>query len=224
MSEARETGQRRTTRRAGPTVRLSPGWQLTESHLLPDAVVAFVDGELSLGAQERAAVHLMRCPSCAQDVDAQRQVRAAVHACDAPSVPAGLLASLNSIPDTTELSTMPDNLAVDENGRLVAVQRQDRASGGGSLGTREPLGSTAPLGSAAIGARRPSRRAVQGAGVVMSGLMLSALALALGVEGSGETPGRQSPGLRPAQDAARPLPVTPREPALNAVRLGVSQR
>lgn len=59
----------------------------------------------------------------------------------------------------------------------------------------------------------------------MSGLMLSALALALGVEGSGESPSRQSPGLRPAQDAARPLPATPpREPALNVVRLGVPQR
>jgi anti-sigma factor RsiW len=203
MTDARGlSGQRRPNKRPGPTVRLSPAWQLTESHLLPDAVVAFVDGELSLGAQERAATHLMRCPSCAADVEAQRSVRAAVHACHAPSVPAGLLASLQSIPDTTELSTMPDNLAVDENGQLVAVQRPDRVSGGppanggvagggASFGSRAPLGTSAPLGSNGL-----SRRAVQGAGVVMSGLVLSALALALSVEDDREPSPRQSSGFQ----------------------------
>src|SRR5690606_39435391 len=62
------------------------------------------------------------------EVEAQRQVRAAMTSCDAPSVPAGLLASLHSIPNTTELSTVPDNLAVDESGRLVAVQRPEQAA------------------------------------------------------------------------------------------------
>ncbi|MGH3469246.1 MAG: anti-sigma factor family protein [Thermocrispum sp.] len=235
MSYAREMPGQRRTRRPGPTVRLAPGW-LPESHLLPDAVVAFVDDELTLGAHERAAVHLMQCTSCAADVDAQRQARAAVHSCNAPSVPAGLLASLHSIPDTTELSTMPDNLAVDDNGQLVAVQRPDRVSGGppanggvagggGSLGSREPLGSSSPFGTAGFPVRKPSRRAVQGAGVVMSGLMLSALALALGVEDSGQSPARQSSGVRPAQDGRPPAPVAPRERSseLNVVRLGVPQ-
>lgn len=204
MTDARGlSGQRRSSKRPGPTVRLSPAWQLTESHLLPDAVVAFVDGELSLGAQERAATHLMRCPSCAADVEAQRSVRAAVHACHAPSVPAGLLASLQSIPDTTELSTTPDNLAVDANGQLVAVQRHtsrrppptnpaqgpDRVDA--SFGSRAPFGSSAPLGSNGL-----SRRAVQGAGVVMSGLVLSALALALSVEDDREPSPRQSSGFQ----------------------------
>lgn len=224
MSDASEMpGQRR--KRPGPTVRLSPGWQLPESHLLPDAVVAFVDGELTLGAHERAAVHLVRCSSCAADVDAQRQARTAVNSCHAPSVPAGLLASLQSIPDTTELSTMPDNLAVDADGQLVIVQRPDRAAA--TLGARQPLGSSAPLGTTGLGQRRTGRRAVQGAGVVMSGLMLSALALTLGVGEDGETPARQSPGVRPVQDAARPtVPQHPPEPAAEPVqtivRLGVT--
>lgn len=224
MSDAREMPDPRRSRRPGPTVRLSPGWQLPESHLLPDAVVAFVDGELTLGAHERAAVHLVRCSSCAADVDAQRQMRTAVNSCHSPMVPAGLLASLQSIPDTTELSTMPDNLAVDEHGQLVAIQRPDRVPG--VLGSHEPLGSSAPLGTTGFAVRKPGRRAVQGAGVVMSGLVLSALALTLGVDDGSQSPQRQTPGARPAQDAARPVPAAPQredDPALSVVRLGVPQ-
>lgn len=185
MIEPRGTAGQGRARRPGPTVRLAPGW-LPESHLLPDAVVAFVDGELSAAAQERAALHLMRCTSCAADVQAQRQVSAAFHASNTPTVPAGLLASLQSIPATTELSTMPDNLAVDENGQVVAVQRPV-----------PPMGSSRPLGSNGM-----SRRAVQGAGVVMSGLVLGALALALGVE----------------DDAPEK-----KDPASQVLRLGVTQ-
>lgn len=223
--------QRRPSKRGGgPTVRLSGNWNLPESHLLPDAVVAFVDGELSLAAHERAAMHLMRCPSCAADVDAQRQARAAVHACDNPSLPAGLLASLHSIPDTTELSTLPDNLALDAEGRLVAVQRPDRLADVG-LGPA-PLGSTAPLGSVGMGTgRRGSRRAVQGAGVVMSGLVLSALALTLSVAEDDQPSSRQTgkapaanSGVRPAQFTGGPASssVLP-EPSAPVLQLGVPQ-
>jgi anti-sigma factor RsiW len=220
MSDARQKPGQRRPRRFGPSVRLSPGWQLPESHLLPDAIVAFVDGELSVDAHERAARHLMRCTCCAAEVEAQRQVRAAMHACDAPSVPAGLLASLYSIPNTTELSVMPDNLAVDSSGRLVAVQRPEQAA---RLGVSKPLGSSAPLGSdPGIGGRR-GRRAVQGAGVVMSGLMLSALAFALAVEEDDEpAPNRVTPP-QAVQEAARTSTTAPSS-APNVVQLGVQQR
>jgi len=225
MSDARQKPGQRRPRRSGPTVRLSPGWQLPESHQLPDALVAFVDGEQSLAAHERAAGHLMRCSSCAAEVEAQRQVRAAMTSCDAPSVPAGLLASLHSIPNTTELSTVPDNLAVDESGRLVAVQRPEQAA---ALGSTQPLGSSTPLGAGAnrLGGRKYSRRAVQGAGMVMSGLMLSALALALGVDDGDEGVSNEAPGPRPVQDAARTVPSLHSAPASglnNVVQLGVSR-
>src|SRR5690606_28412774 len=188
-----------------------------ESHLLPDAIVAFVDGELSLAAHERAAGHLMRCSSCAAEVEAQRQVRAAMTSCDAPSVPAGLLASLHSIPNTTQLPTVPDNLA--------AVQRPEQAA---ALGSTQPLGSSTPLGAGAnrLGGRKSSRRAVQGAGMVMSGLMLSALALALGVDDGDEGVSNEAPGPRPVQDAARTVPSLHSAPASglnNVVQLGVSR-
>lgn len=163
------------------------GWSLLpESHLLPDAIVAFVDGELSLGARDRAASHIARCPGCAADVAAQRQVRAAVQHASAPTMSAGFLASLRAIPEHTDLPTTPDNLAVTEEGQLVAIQRPDRVAGlrnmPTALGSGTPLGSSTPLGhgSSVLGAQRSStvrRRAAQGAGVVVSGIVLSALAL-----------------------------------------------
>lgn len=224
-------GRQPSSRRAGPTVRLSVGWQLPESHLLPDAVVAFVDGELSVGANERAAAHIMSCACCAAEVDAQRQVRAAMHESHVPSMPAGLLANLCSIPDNTDLPTAPDNLAVTEDGQLVAVQRPERMPIGTPLGTA-PLGSSTPLGSAGIGAaRKANRRAVHGAGVVVSGLVLSALALTVTVEDGpvtgqgGKTPAANT-GAVPARFAGGPAqPATTSSTPTSTTKVtGVLQR
>lgn len=212
MSEPRGVvggGRQLPGKREGPTVRLSVGWQLPESHLLPDAVVAFVDGELSPGAHERAAAHIISCACCAAEVDAQRQVRAAMHESHVPSMPAGLLANLCSIPENTELPTAPDNLAVTEDGQLVAVQRPARTPLGSPLGTA-PLGSSAPLGSVGLGARKGNRRTVQGAGVVVSGLVLSALALTMTAEDGPSVPGQgdkvpaANTGVVPARFAGEP--------------------
>ncbi|WP_410619073.1 hypothetical protein [Amycolatopsis sp. cmx-8-4] len=51
------------------------GWGLPESHLLPDAVAALVDDELTLAAQNRASAHLTRCQACAFEVATQRHRR-----------------------------------------------------------------------------------------------------------------------------------------------------
>lgn len=159
------------------------GWGLPESHLLPDAVVAFVDKELSLGAHERAATHIARCAICAAEVAAQRSASTAVRRAGSPAISAGFLADLRSIPQRTEIPTAPDNLAISADGQLVTVQRPERVAGlreepaSGRLGDSSPLG-TSPnvLGNGQrLGAVR--RRAAQGAGVVVSGLVLSALAL-----------------------------------------------
>lgn len=70
----------------------------TDAHLALDAVVAFVDDELSPGAQDRAAAHLARCPGCAVEVAAQRQARSALRRADTPHPPAELLSALRAIP------------------------------------------------------------------------------------------------------------------------------
>lgn len=149
------------------------GWGLSEQHLLPDVVVAFVDGELSPTAQDRAAAHMARCPHCLADIVAQRQAASAVQSADAPAVPAGLLAALRAIPQQVEVPATPDGLAVTEDGQLVVVQKPDQQHT--PFGASAPLGSSAKLGEGrAVLGRRPSKRA-QGAGVVVSGLVLGAL-------------------------------------------------
>jgi anti-sigma factor RsiW len=151
------------------------GWSLPEQHLMPDAVVAFVDGELSANARDRVVAHMMTCSLCAAEIHAQRQARSAVRSADAPSTPAGLLASLRAIPQNTELPGMPDELAMTDDGQLVAIQRPDRA-GKTPFGSKPALGSQPRLGEGPNVLGR-GRRTAQGAGVVVSGLVLGALAL-----------------------------------------------
>jgi hypothetical protein len=147
---------------------------LPEAHLLPDVVVAFVDGELSMVAHDRAAAHIARCPVCAAETTVQRQARAAVRAAEAPRMPAGLLAALRNIPTDTDLPDDVDRLAITPEGELVAVQRPDRVS---AFGSGPVLGSSQPLGGSVLRAGPSGRRAVQGAGVVAAGLVLGALAM-----------------------------------------------
>ncbi|HEX7661375.1 MAG TPA: zf-HC2 domain-containing protein [Pseudonocardiaceae bacterium] len=156
---------------------MSRGWGIPEQHLLPDAVVAFVDGELSAGAHDRAAAHLARCPLCAAEATAQRQARDAVRAAEVPGASAGLLAALRSIPIDVEPPTIPDHLAMSPDGQLVMIQRPERAA---ALGMGPVIGSSTPLGAGnAVLSTRPAygRRAVQGAGVVAAGLVLGAMAV-----------------------------------------------
>jgi anti-sigma factor RsiW len=209
------------------------GWGLPESHLMPDAVVAFVDGELSHGARDRAASHITRCAACAAEVRAQRQTVEAIRRASAPPMSAGFLASLQSIPQHTELPSTPDNLAITADGQLVAVQRPDRVAGlrdTGVLGGVAPLGSAAPLGQSPNVVGGFKRRAAQGAGVVVSGLVLSALALvgttADSGDGTPETGGGapQQANLLPAQMAVpqQPAPTsTPVSTTPAAVPAGI---
>ncbi|KOX29425.1 transmembrane anti-sigma factor [Saccharothrix sp. NRRL B-16348] len=176
------------------------GWQLPEQHLLPDAVVAFVDGELSASAHNRASAHLQRCPFCAAEAYSQQQARSAVRAADAPCAPASLLARLGAIPQEVELPSAPDGLAVTEDGQLVTVQRPDRVAFGNGpvLGSGRPFGTGggSRFGAGLFG----GRRARQGAGVVVSGLMLGALALV--------APGSEDNAPPPAQgNSPQPSPV-----------------
>jgi hypothetical protein len=113
-----------------------------------------------------------------------------VRAAPTPCAPAGLLARLGAIPEQVELPSAPDNLAVTEDGQLVTVQRPDRVA----FGSGPVLGQSRPFGTG--GNRLGGRRARQGAGVVVSGLMLGALALVV--------PG-DDPASAPAQGSTPPL-------------------
>lgn len=69
-------------------------------HLATEAIAAYVDGELRMGAHMRASAHLARCGLCASEVDAQMHARKALQTCAAPQLPEDLLGDLRSIPRT----------------------------------------------------------------------------------------------------------------------------
>lgn len=149
-------------------------WQLPEQHLMPDAVVAFVDGELTPTARDRAAAHLAGCPSCAAEAAAQRQARAAISEAVMPRMSSSFLESLRSIPQSTAVETGMADVAVGADGELYLAQRPDRTrfgAAGSRFGSGPTLGDGTP-----IGGRGPR---VWHAGVVVGGLMLGALALVL---------------------------------------------
>ena len=65
-------------------------------HLNPEAVAAFVDGELSDSAFRRAACHLTDCDECSAEVDAQRRAANRLRVVDNSGVhaPASLVVRL----------------------------------------------------------------------------------------------------------------------------------
>jgi anti-sigma factor RsiW len=67
-------------------------------HLSTEAIAAFVDGELRMGAHLRAAHHLSLCPDCSAEVDAQGQARSALRDSCPIVVPSALLGMLSQIP------------------------------------------------------------------------------------------------------------------------------
>lgn len=67
-------------------------------HLAPEAVAAFVDGELGMSAHARASHHLALCPECVAAVDAQTAARTRLRESGQVSIPASLLGQLSQIP------------------------------------------------------------------------------------------------------------------------------
>lgn len=71
---------------------------LFEDHLSLDAVVAYADGELGMVAFQRAAAHVARCPRCAAEVSEQTSARDWLRSAQAPRMPGSLFDQLRSIP------------------------------------------------------------------------------------------------------------------------------
>lgn len=166
-----------------------PDWG--EDHLSSEAVAAYVDGELADRPYDRATRHLAACSECAAQVVAQGQARAALRSARCPSLPSSLMSTLRSIPQHTELTGMPNGLAVSAEGELVAQLRPD---------------PTPPAGLA--GAPPKPRRSRIGAGAAISGLALGALAIGAAII-AGDTPPSSGFGDPPSIDAHLQLPGAP---------------
>jgi anti-sigma factor RsiW len=106
-----------------------------ESHLAQEAIVAYVDDELSAGATGRAARHLERCAQCRTAVQAQREAKAALLDSSDVAVPGDLLSRLRAIPFTADvpgggslsgLAAGPDQLTTSGAGGHWAVSLRPR--------------------------------------------------------------------------------------------------
>lgn len=163
---------------------IAPDWG--EAHLTPEAVVAYVDGELAPGPDGRARAHLQHCVDCASEVIDQRKARSELRGADAPTLPTSLMSSLCSIPQDTELPPPPAGLAMTADGEWVSVLRP------------------------ATTGRRARRRRI-GTGAAVSGLAIGALAFGLPASGiTAATPTGSPASFSGATPVARFAPA-PRE-------------
>ncbi|MGB3302755.1 zf-HC2 domain-containing protein [Gordonia sp. (in: high G+C Gram-positive bacteria)] len=81
-----------------PDYRAPVGFGSTE-HLNPEAVVAYVDNELTASASSRADAHLALCPDCSREVTAQARARKILQGCQGKvNAPESLRAQLSQIP------------------------------------------------------------------------------------------------------------------------------
>jgi hypothetical protein len=184
-----------------------PDWG--QDHLSLDAIVAFVDDELSAGAHVRAAAHLDCCCECRAEVVAQRQARSALRAAGGPCLPSSLLRSLRSIPVEAELPPPPPGLGITADGQFVLLRDVPRAAApeaGRSCDLLPATGPDAPH-------RRFSRRARVGA---ISGLALGALAVGALAAPAPPIPGVLGGGVLDVPAQAR-LSVAPAPPVVPAV-------
>lgn len=162
-----------------------PNWG--QDHLSSDAIVAYVDDELSHGPHERAAQHIARCAECEAQVIAQMQTRSALRTAGGPVLPSTLLRTLRSIPESATLPPAPPGLAVTSDGQFVSVLRPipDSAQMATEADPAQATGTAHSVHRRSAGRSPVQRRIRVGTGVAVSGLALGALAYGLPSASSG---------------------------------------
>ncbi|MFC5718829.1 anti-sigma factor family protein [Streptomyces gamaensis] len=128
----------------------SGGPSPAEQHL-GDRLAALVDGELGHDSRERVLAHLATCWKCKAEADAQRRLKNAFAAAEAPPLSEGLLARLQSLPGSDTGGGRPTGGGGGpERGSRPGAPGKDAAGPGA-----DPLASFALLQAAA--AVRPPR-------------------------------------------------------------------
>lgn len=121
-----------------------------EDHLNLDSIVAYVDGELSLTAYQRAAAHISGCPTCAADVSEQVFARDSLRSAAAPQMPGTLVAALFSIPVALPVAAKSPGVGIDmRTGHAIRVSYLGREV---TRSRRFRLGAGALVAGIAVGA------------------------------------------------------------------------
>jgi hypothetical protein len=121
-----------------------------EDHLNLDSIVAFVDGELSLTAYQRAAAHISACSMCAADVAEQSFARDSLRSASAPQMPGSLVAALFSIPVALPVAVNSPGVGIDSRtGYAIRVSHIGREV---TRSRRFRLGASALVAGIAVGA------------------------------------------------------------------------
>jgi hypothetical protein len=95
-------------------------------HLSTEAIAAFVDGELRMGAHLRAAHHMSLCPHCSAEVDAQGQARAALRDSCPIAIPTSLLGALSKIPHQAPLEPPVEDVSPQVDAGVPRTRRKRR--------------------------------------------------------------------------------------------------
>ncbi len=120
-----------------------------DDHLSLDVVVAYADGEMSLTAYQRAAAHIVKCPSCAADVAEQTAASQYLRQAHMPTMPGGLFDALKSIPVAVpQAAPLPGVMVDSTSGRTIRTP-ENQTHG---RGRRFRLGAGALVAGLAVGA------------------------------------------------------------------------
>jgi len=122
-----------------------------EDHLGLDAIVAYVDGELSLTAFQRVSAHLWGCPRCAAEVADQSVAQQMIRSAGLPRMPGSLLDALKSIPVALPTQRPAPGLAVDSISGQVS-RSAEFARPNQIRGRRFKFGAGALVAGIAVGA------------------------------------------------------------------------
>lgn len=172
----------------------------SSEHLATEAVVAYVDGELSMTAHQRAAAHLSSCAECSADVDAQQRTRLALRSAPMLTMPLGLRSLLFSIPDGNASPVAAATPRIPPALRPGAIVAH---ADGGFVAVLKPVPQ--PSAEAPGRSRRPFPLAV----ITVTALAVGVLgAAAMG--GGGSTPDRSAISTVPRGTTVVPASTVPR--------------
>jgi anti-sigma factor RsiW len=179
----------------------------SSEHLATEAVVAYVDGELSMTAYQRAAAHVSSCAECAADVDAQERMRSALRSAAVLTMPVSLRGLLCRIPESRADRAEDPVAGVPQPGAYRPGAVVERAEGRFVALLKPPvLEQAAPKPAVHERVRRPFALSV----LTVTALAVGALAVSAAAAAAPAGPGAEllTRAAAPAQRGAAVLPAS----------------